>query len=579
MTEIRGNSETIYKSIASSISYFNYINSEGKENNFNKEDLLYLKVANASLLLFLWRKTFYENFTNDDNIRNAIDNLLDKNLNIIAKKNKDSWQIKKMIFKSNSEIITFITDNLYKGLYKIVSENIVLKDGENRISIRIENFITFIKRIADESFKTELKMEQKKYLCIPIYRLPKKDFKINSLRTLDYIINNLLCLQYTDRPISSSIKEEVYDMRLKIVLNSLKNRINTIFINKKDNELNTEIQTYVNVLKSCDIDFNCDAITSRFKAFKEQMHIFYQENKDEFDTLTFEEQKEYIFSSFINFIREKKSKTIFIKILLQNLIMIEEIEKNIKSNMSSDLTNKEYKEYDYFKIASGLINIYLLFILGLNNSEFHKIDLLDLYNENEFDYSKLSVRYFYEDEKKYNNQSAKLVEDLEQIIAGYNNIKESLQRVQNTYNEYLQKHLEATLTSIHASIHEVILELQSIVSKTKKEFNEQEKVLSYSKHFVDNSLNHYLNNKEFIMQIIASLKNGDLELTIGKNYNENILLINFKNISDDKTIIFDTTLSIADIIYMFNKNNIDEILQFIENNNLKRTLENQHPSI
>ncbi len=542
MQEIKRNNLSLYNTILASTTYYNYIEKKEKLNDVPNLSYPTLEIAYATLILFLWTKTTFHKYYVDNRLLPIVENFKDHILTNFTNLQKHSLDV--------DSLMNYLTDNLMQGNYTLNNNYLTIGEDNSRITVKYKYFSLFLNSLAKLGNNLWQEKDECQYMCIPLYKIPQKDFKIKDNYHFNDVIKKLICLQYKAKLIDEQISLNEYEMRLNVILNTLKNEINKAFTQKQAISCTDIIARYKKIFQTCHIDFQCDLISSCYQDFLNQMNIYYYENKEYFISLTYEEQYQIIEQKLLKFMAsQKKSQNIF-QIITQSLETIAQLSQG----QTNFITQIKPEEYEDLRLGASFNLIFNAF-LNLNYTSLNDLELMALYDKTAFDYAKLDFTFF---RNKLNSSLPKdsVVEEVNKTQKDYTLIKDSLQKMRQVLNDYLKKNHNATLNTVHP----VIYELHKKINTIQNDYNELVDKLNYYNDYTANSLNMYLANKNFLTQIITALINQKYEIIFSKRYSRhNLPIINFTLENQE------LYLSPNEMNLMLSNNNLLEIENYLTN--------------
>lgn len=485
-----------------------------------------------------------------------LEDILEKNVNIIAKKTDDGYKIDNYVFKNKETLVTEIRNKIAHGNFNfdLCHNRIILNIENNDIKININKLSAFVVASLDS------------YL---------KNYKTNEFSRKMVINNKVLSNRKKPMLTKSEIRGFIRKYRQKII--TLKSKDASIIpkpiieefeqiITKYEYEHPDEKELYKNIISFEKKYGNNYEIINESKPFK---NIDYDTFPTYFlnsikETTTYDEQVTMLLKELeINENIENNKLNLLID-NLHNLIILDTIKKTNSTNLNI-IGKKVYEEYGNIFISSNTLISSLiacfnaLFSYGKDNIYKNDNKYSILNNNNGLDYSKLDLTLFNIElcniDKGYINELKTKVnakyKDLEKIEEKINKISQNINKVNKL--EVINK-LKETLLNIESKK----LEVKELYNNLLKEYKD---VNDYFTNNID-----YLTNERIIDGIRNSIAHGNYYVISKTDLNNSIIV--FEDIYEGK-LTFKCSIKINDFI-KFLGNNSPIICNFLNNHKTKK---------
>ena len=484
-----------------------------------------------------------------------LEDILEKNVNIIAKKTDDGYKIDNYVFKNKETLVTEIRNKIAHGNFNfdLCHNRIILNIENNDIKININKLSAFVVASLDS------------YL---------KNYKTNEFSRKMVINNKILSNRKKPMLTQSEIRGFIKKYRQKII--TLKSKDSSIIpkpiieefeqiITKYEYEHPDEKELYKNIISFEKKYGNNYEIINESKPFK---NIDYDTFPTYFlnsikETTTYDEQVTMLLKELeINENIENNKLNLLID-NLHNLIILDTIKKTNSTNLDI-IGEKIYEEYGNIFISSNtlissLISCFnALFSYGkdniyINNNKYCKLD------NNGLDYSKLDLALFNIElcniDKGYiidlKTKVDSKFKDLEKIEEKINKISENINKVNKL--EVIKK-LKETLLNIESRKIEVNELYNNLL-------NEYKSANDYFNNNID-----YLTNERIIDGIRNSIAHGNYYIISKTDLNNSIIV--FEDVYEGK-LTFKCSIKINDFI-KFLSDNSPIISNFLNNHKTKK---------
>lgn len=485
-----------------------------------------------------------------------LEDILEKNVNIIAKKTDDGYKIDNYVFKNKETLVTEIRNKIAHGNFNfdLCHNRIILNIENNDIKININKLSAFVVASLDS------------YL---------KNYKTNEFSRKMVINNKVLSNRKKPMLTKSEIRGFIRKYRQKTI--TLKSKDSSIIpkpiikefeqiINKYEYEHTDEKELYKNIISFEKKYGNNYEIINESKPFK---NIDYDTFPTYFlnsikETTTYDEQVTILLKELeINENIENNKLNLLID-NLHNLIILDTIKKTNSTNL--DIVGKKvYEEYGNIFISSNTLISSLiacfnaLFSYGKDNI-YKNGNKYRTLNNNGLDYSKLDLTLFNIElcniDKGYINELKTKVnakyKDLEKIEEKINKISENINKVNKL--EVINK------------LKETLLNIESKKIEVKELYNNLLNEYKNANDYFTNNID-YLTNERTIDGIRNSIAHGNYYLKYNIDMNNSIIV--FEDIYEGK-LTFKCSIKINDLI-KFLGNNSPIICNFLNNINNNKT--------
>lgn len=495
-----------------------------------------------------------------DNSYNSLilEDILEKNVNIIAKKTDDGYKIDNYVFKNKETLVTEIRNKIAHGNFNfdLCHNRIILNIENNEIKININKLSAFVVASLDS------------YL---------KNYKTNEFSRKMVINNKILLNRKKPMLTKSEIRGFIKKYRQKII--TLKSKDASIIpkpiieefeqiITKYEYEHSDEKELYKNIISFEKKYGNNYEIINESKPFK---NIDYDTFPTYFlnsikETTTYDEQVTMLLKELeINENIENNKLNLLID-NLHNLIILDTIKKTNSTNLNI-IGEKIYEEYGNIFISSNTLISSLiacfnaLFSYGkdniyINNNKYCKLD------NNGLDYSKLDLTLFNIElcniDKGYiidlKTKVDSKFKDLEKIEERINKISENINKVNKL--EVINK------------LKETLLNIESRKIEVKEMYNNLLNEYKNANDYFTNNID-YLTNERIIDGIRNSIAHGNYYIISKTDLNNSIIV--FEDVYEGK-LTFKCSIKINDFIKFLSDNSpiICNFLNNINNNKTKK---------
>lgn len=484
-----------------------------------------------------------------------LEDILEKNVNIIAKKTDDGYKIDNYVFKNKETLVTEIRNKIAHGNFNfdLCHNRIILNIENNDIKININKLSAFVVASLDS------------YL---------KNYKTNEFSRKMVINNKILSNRKKPMLTKSEIRGFIKKYRQKII--TLKSKDASIIpkpiieefeqiITKYEYEHPDEKELYKNIISFEKKYGNNYEIINESKPFK---NIDYDTFPTYFlnsikETTTYDEQVTMLLKELeINENIENNKLNLLID-NLHNLIILDTIKKTNSTNLDI-IGEKIYEEYGNIFISSNTLISSLiacfnaLFSYGkdniyINNNKYCKLD------NNGLDYSKLDLTLFNIElcniDKGYiidlKTKVDSKFKDLEKIEEKINKISENINKVNKL--EVINK------------LKETLLNIESRKIEVKELYNNLLNEYKSANDYFNNNID-YLTNERIIDGIRNSIAHGNYYIISKTDLNNSIIV--FEDVYEGK-LTFKCSIKINDFI-KFLSDNSPIICNFLTNHKTKK---------
>lgn len=495
-----------------------------------------------------------------DNSYNSLilEDILEKNVNIIAKKTNGGYKLDNYVFKNKETLVLELRNKIAHGNFNfdLPHNRVILNIENNEIKININKLSAFIVASLDS------------YL---------KNYKTNEFSRKMVINNKILSNRKKPTLTKSEIRGFIKKYRQKIV--TLKSKDASVIpkpiieefeqiITKYEYEHPDEKELYKNIISFEKKYGNNYEIINESKPFK---NIDYDTFPTYFlnsikETTTYDEQVTMLLKELeINDNIENNKLNLLID-NLHNLIILDTIKKTNSTNLDI-IGEKIYEEYGNIFISSNTLISSLiacfnaLFSYGKDNI-YKNDNKYSVLNNNGLDYSKLDLTLFNIElcniDKGYiidlKTKVDSKFKDLEKIEEKINQISENINKVNKL--EVINK-LKETLLIIETRKIEVKEMYNNLI-------NEYKNANDYFTNNID-----YLTNERIIDGIRNSIAHGNYYLKYNIDMNSSIIV--FEDVYEGK-LTFKCSIKINDFIKFLSDNApiISNFLNNINNNKTKK---------
>ena len=477
-----------------------------------------------------------------------LEDILEKNVNIIAKKTDDGYKIDNYVFKNKETLVTEIRNKIAHGNFNfdLCHNRIILNIENNDIKININKLSAFVVASLDS------------YL---------KNYKTNEFSRKMVINNKILSNRKKPMLTKSEIRGFIKKYRQKII--TLKSKDSSIIpkpiieefeqiITKYEYEHQDEKELYKNIISFEKKYGNNYEIINESKPFK---NIDYDTFPTYFlnsikETTTYDEQVTMLLKELeINENIENNKLNLLID-NLHNLIILDTIKKTNSTNL--DIIGEKIFISSNTLISSLISCFNALFSYGkdniyINNNKYCKLD------NNGLDYSKLDLALFNIElcniDKGYiidlKTKVDSKFKDLEKIEEKINKISENINKVNKL--EVIKK------------LKETLLNIESRKIEVKELYNNLLNEYKSANDYFNNNID-YLTNERIIDGIRNSIAHGNYYIISKTDLNNSIIV--FEDVYEGK-LTFKCSIKINDFI-KFLSDNSPIISNFLTNHKTKK---------
>lgn len=484
-----------------------------------------------------------------------LEDILEKNVNIIAKKTDDGYKIDNYVFKNKETLVTEIRNKIAHGNFNfdLHHNRVILNIENNDIKININKLSAFVVASLDS------------YL---------KNYKTNEFSRKMVINNKILSNRKKPMLTKSEIRGFIKKYRQKII--TLKSKDSSIIpkpiieefeqiITKYEYEHPDEKELYKNIISFEKKYGNNYEIINESKPFK---NIDYDTFPTYFlnsikETTTYDEQVTMLLKELeINENIENNKLNLLID-NLHNLIILDTIKKTNSTNLDI-IGEKIYEEYGNIFISSNTLISSLiacfnaLFSYGkdniyINNNKYCKLD------NNGLDYSKLDLTLF---NIELCNIDKGYIIDLKTKVDSKFKYLEKIEEKINKISENINK---VNKLEVINKLKETLLNIESRKIEVKELYNNLLNEYKSANDYFTNNID-YLTNERIIDGIRNSIAHGNYYLKYNIDMNNSIIV--FEDVYEGK-LTFKCSIKINDFI-KFLSDNSPIICNFLNNNKTKK---------
>lgn len=495
-----------------------------------------------------------------DNSYNSLilEDILEKNVNIIAKKTDDGYKIDNYVFKSKETLVTEIRNKIAHGNFNfdLCHNRVILNIENNEIKININKLSAFVVASLDS------------YL---------KNYKTNEFSRKMVINNKILLNRKKPMLTKSEIRGFIKKYRQKII--TLKSKDASIIpkpiieefeqiITKYEYEHPDEKELYKNIISFEKKYGNNYEIINESKPFK---NIDYDTFPTYFlnsikETTTYDEQVTMLLKELeINENIENNKLNLLID-NLHNLIILDTIKKTNSTNLNI-IGEKIYEEYGNIFISSNTLISSLiacfnaLFSYGkdniyINNNKYCKLD------NNGLDYSKLDLTLF--NIELCNIDKGYIIDLKTKVDSKY----KDLEKIEEKINKISENINKVNKLEVINKLKETLLNIESRKIEVKEMYNNLLNEYKSANDYFTNNID-YLTNERIIDGIRNSIAHGNYYIISKTDLNNSIIV--FEDVYEGK-LTFKCSIKINDFIKFLSDNSpiICNFLNNINNNKTKK---------
>lgn len=495
-----------------------------------------------------------------DNSYNSLilEDILEKNVNIIAKKTDDGYKIDNYVFKNKETLVTEIRNKIAHGNFNfdLCHNRIILNIENNEIKININKLSAFVVASLDS------------YL---------KNYKTNEFSRKMVINNKILLNRKKPMLTKSEIRGFIKKYRQKII--TLKSKDASIIpkpiieefeqiITKYEYEHQDEKELYKNIISFEKKYGNNYEIINESKPFK---NIDYDTFPTYFlnsikETTTYDEQVTMLLKELeINENIENNKLNLLID-NLHNLIILDTIKKTNSTNLDI-IGEKIYEEYGNIFISSNTLISSLiacfnaLFSYGkdniyINNNKYCKLD------NNGLDYSKLDLTLF--NIELCNIDKGYIIDLKTKVDSKY----KDLEKIEEKINKISENINKVNKLEVINKLKETLLNIESRKIEVKEMYNNLLNEYKSANDYFNNNID-YLTNERIIDGIRNSIAHGNYYIISKTDLNNSIIV--FEDVYEGK-LTFKCSIKINDFIKFLSDNSpiICNFLNNINNNKTKK---------
>ena len=492
-----------------------------------------------------------------DNSYNSLilEDILEKNVNIIAKKTDDGYKIDNYVFKNKETLVTEIRNKIAHGNFNfdLCHNRVILNIENNEIKININKLSAFVVASLDS------------YL---------KNYKTNEFSRKMVINNKILSNRKKPMLTKSEIRGFIKKYRQKII--TLKSKDSSIIpkpiigefeqiITKYEYEHPDEKELYKNIISFEKKYGNNYEIINESKPFK---NIDYDTFPTYFlnstkETTTYDEQVTMLLKELeINENIENNKLNLLID-NLHNLIILDTIKKTNSTNLNI-IGEKIYEEYGNIFISSNtlissLISCFnALFSYGkdniyINNNKYCKLD------NNGLDYSKLDLTLF--NIELCNIDKGYIIDLKTKVDSKY----KDLEKIEEKINKISENINKVNKLEVINKLKETLLNIESRKIEVKELYNNLLNEYKSANDYFNNNID-YLTNERIIDGIRNSIAHGNYYIISKTDLNNSIIV--FEDVYEGK-LTFKCSIKINNFI-KFLSDNAPIICNFLTNHKTKK---------
>lgn len=492
-----------------------------------------------------------------DNTFNSLilEDILEKNVNIIAKKTDDGYKIDNYVFKNKETLVTEIRNKIAHGNFNfdLCHNRIILNIENNDIKININKLSAFVVASLNS------------YL---------KNYKTNEFSRKMVINNKVLSKRKKPMLTKSEIRGFIRKYRQKII--TLKSKDSSIIpkpiieefeqiITKYEYEHTDEKELYKNIINFEKKYGNNYEIINESKPFK---NIDYDTFPTYFlnsikETTTYDEQVTMLLKELeINENIENNKLNLLID-NLHNLIILDTIKKTNSTNL--DIVGKKvYEEYGNIFISSNTLISSLiacfnaLFSYGKDNI-YKNDNKYSTLNNNGLDYSKLDLTLF--NIELCNIDKGYIIDLKTKVDAKY----KDLEKIEEKINKISENINKVNKLEVINKLKETLLNIESKKIEVKELYNNLLNEYKNANDYFTNNID-YLTNERIIDGIRNSIAHGNYYIISNTDMNNSIIV--FEDIYEGK-LTFKCSIKINDFI-KFLSDNSPIICNFLNNHKTKK---------
>lgn len=487
-----------------------------------------------------------------------LEDILEKNVNIIAKKTDDGYKIDNYVFKNKETLVTEIRNKIAHGNFNfdLCHNRIILNIENNDIKININKLSAFVVASLDS------------YL---------KNYKTNEFSRKMVINNKILSNRKKPMLTKSEIRGFIKKYRQKII--TLKSKDSSIIpkpiieefeqiITKYEYEHTDEKELYKNIISFEKKYGNNYEIINESKPFK---NIDYDTFPTYFlnsikETTTYDEQVTMLLKELeINENIENNKLNLLID-NLHNLIILDTIKKTNSTNL--DIIGKKiYEEYGNIFISSNTLISSLiacfnaLFSYGKDNI-YKNDNKYSVLNNNGLDYSKLDLTLF--NIELCNIDKGYIIDLKTKVDSKY----KDLEKIEEKINQISENINKVNKLEVINKLKETLLIIKTRKIEVKEMYNNLINEYKNANDYFTNNID-YLTNERIIDGIRNSIAHGNYYLKYNIDMNSSIIV--FEDVYEGK-LTFKCSIKINDFIKFLSDNApiISNFLNNINNNKTKK---------
>ena len=487
-----------------------------------------------------------------------LEDILEKNVNIIAKKTEDGYKIDNYVFKNKETLVTEIRNKIAHGNFNfdLCHNRIILNIENNDIKININKLSAFVVASLDS------------YL---------KNYKTNEFSRKMVINNKILSNRKKPMLTKSEIRGFIKKYRQKII--TLKSKDSSIIpkpiieefeqiITKYEYEHTDEKELYKNIISFEKKYGNNYEIINESKPFK---NIDYDTFPTYFlnsikETTTYDEQVTMLLKELeINENIENNKLNILID-NLHNLIILDTIKKTNSTNLDI-IGEKIYEEYGNIFISSNTLISSLiacfnaLFSYGKDNI-YKNDNKYSVLNNNGLDYSKLDLTLF--NIELCNIDKGYIIDLKTKVDSKY----KDLEKIEEKINQISENINKVNKLEVINKLKETLLNIESRKIEVKELYNNLLNEYKSANDYFNNNID-YLTNERIIDGIRNSIAHGNYYIISKTDLNNSIIV--FEDVYEGK-LTFKCSIKINDFIKFLSDNApiISNFLNNINNNKTKK---------
>ena len=492
-----------------------------------------------------------------DNSYNSLilEDILEKNVNIIAKKTDDGYKIDNYVFKNKETLVTEIRNKIAHGNFNfdLCHNRIVLNIENNDIKININKLSAFVVASLDS------------YL---------KNYKTNEFSRKMTINNKVLSNRKKPMLTKSEIRGFIRKYRQKIItlkskdasiipmhiIKAFEQIVDAYEYNSDDKEL------YNNILYFKKIFGDNYEIINESKPFK---NVDYDTFPTYFlnsikETITYDEQVKMLLKELERNENIENNKLNLLIDNLHNLIILDTIKKTNSTNLDI-IGEKIYEEYGNIFISSNTLISSLiacfnaLFSYGkdniyVNNNKYCKLD------NNGLDYNKLDLTLF--NVELCNIDKGYIIDLKTKVDSKY----KDLEKIEEKINKISENINKVNKLEVINKLKETLLNIESRKIEVKELYNNLLNEYKSANDYFTNNID-YLTNERIIDGIRNSIAHGNYYIISKTDLNNSIIV--FEDVYEGK-LTFKCSIKINDFIKFLSDNSLI-ICNFLNNINNNKT--------